>query len=96
MDNNDIFLQTATESIYGIGVKYRRANFNDKQKLRQERDKAFSAYSIARLKLLEDEVLCQPEDIAEMYEIRQEIATASTTQILLVAIARLTRILLAL
>ncbi len=96
MDNNDIFLDEATKAVFIIGVKYRQADINGKQELRQPRDKAFSAYSIARLKLLEDEVICTNADVQEMEEIRQEIQQAAQTQTLIAAIARLFKILIAL
>lgn len=96
MDNNDQFLEDAAKAVFVISVKYRREDINGKQKLRQPRDKAFSAYSMARLKLLEDEVICTPQDVQDMQVIRQEIEQAATTQNLIAAIARLTKILIAL
>lgn len=96
MDNNDNFLDEATKAIFIIGVKYRQADINGKQEIRQSRDKAFSAYSIARLKLLEDEVLCTNKDVEEMTGIRHEIQQAAQAQTLITAIARLFGILITL
>lgn len=96
MDNNDIFLNEAAKAVFIIGVKYRQADINGKQELRQPRDKAFSAYSIARLKLLENEIICTNEYVQKMKEIRQEIQQAAQTQTLIAAIARLFKILIAL
>lgn len=96
MDNNDIFLDEATKAVFIIGVRYRQADINGKQELRQSRDKAFSAYTIARFKLLKDEVVCTNEDVQEMEKIRQEIQQAAQTQTLIAASARLFGILIAL
>lgn len=96
MDNNDIVLDEATKAVFIIGVKYRKADINEKQQLRQQRDIAFSTYSIARLKLLEDEVICTDLDVMEMKDIRKEIENAAKIQNLITAIARLTKILIAL
>lgn len=96
MDNNESYLEEAAKAVFIIGVKYRQADINGKQELRQARDKAFSAYSIARLKLLEDEVICTDEDVKEMKDIRLEIQQAAQTQTLIIAIARLIKLLIAL
>lgn len=96
MDNNDIFLNEATDAVFIIGVKYRKADINEKQQLRQQRDKAFSAYSIARLMLLEDEVICTDEQVKEMKNIRKEIENAAKIQNLITAFARLIGFLIAL
>lgn len=96
MDNNESYLEEAAKAAFIIGVKYRQADINGKQELRHARDKAFSAYSIARLKLLEDEVICTNEDVEEMKDIRQEIQQAAKTQTLIIAIARFIKILIAL
>lgn len=64
------------------------ADFNAKRQLKKPRDAAFSTYSIARLELLEEGVICTTEDIEEMREIRREIEAAAETQTLLRAIPR--------
>jgi hypothetical protein len=89
MDNNDKVLDTATKALFIIGVRYRQADFNGKRRLRQKRDEAFSAYSLARLKLLEDEVICTDDDVRKMEEIRQQIKDAAEIENLLTVIARL-------
>ena len=58
-------------------------------KLRQPRDKAFGAYLIARLKLLENEIICINEDVQDIQAIYQEIENAAT-QNLITVIKKLT------
>jgi hypothetical protein len=89
MDNDLIVLEDAAASVISIDKKYRKADFNDKLLLKKDRDKAFNTYAKARLKLLEDGVICKQKDIDEMKEIRSQIAHARKTQSILIAIGRL-------
>ena len=94
MDNDSTVLESSGASVVEVDVRYRAASFADKLLLKPERDRAFNAYSAARLKLLADGVICTGDDVQEMQEIRAEIEKAAQTQSLLVAIGKLVGFLL--
>ena len=89
MDNDAIVLKAAAAAATSIDLKYRQASFSEKLELKQDRDKAFNAYSKARRKLLEEGVICTQNDVEEMKSIRQQIGHAKKTQSLLMAVGRL-------
>lgn len=93
MDNDLIVLEDAAAAIMSMDRKYRRANFNEKLKLKSQRNKAFNAYAKARLNLLEEGVITTAQDIKEMNAIRQEIARARKTQSILTGIGRFVKFL---
>ncbi len=95
-DNDAIVLEDLAATIVRIDIHYRRADFNDKVNLKPERDRAFNAYTQARLKLLEEGVVCTAADIEKMKSIRQAIVQAKTTQSLITGIGRLVGFLAAL
>lgn len=88
MDNDSIVLKEAADAVTLIDIQYRLATFNEKKKLKKSRDAAFSTYSIARLDLIEEGIICTDEDVEAMHEIRQEIEAAADVQTLLRAIPR--------
>ena len=88
MDNDLIVLEEATLAVYAIDIQYKLADFKEKKKLKKSRDAAFSTYSMARLELLEEGIICTDEDVEAMQEIRREIEEAADTQTLLRAIPR--------
>ncbi len=88
MDNDAIVLKEAANTVTLIDIQYRLASFNEKKQLKKSRDAAFSTYSMARLELLEEGVICTDEDVKAMQEIRREIGEAAETQTLLRAIPR--------
>lgn len=88
MDNDAEVLRAASDSVTEIDLRYRAASFDDKILLKPERDRAFHNYQAARLKLLEDGVICTEDDVAEMRKLRQEVVKAAQTQALLTAIGR--------
>ena len=88
MDNDSIVLKEAADAVTLIDIQYRLATFNEKKKLKKSRDAAFSTYSIARLDLIEEGIICTDEDVEAMHEIRQEIKAAADVQTLLRAIPR--------
>ena len=96
MDNDTLVLQDAAQAVLAIDIQYKLASFNDQQKLKGERDKAFNAYSNARLKLLQQGVICTEADVKEMNKIRQEIEQAAQTQSLIAGIFSLVKFLVAL
>ena len=89
MDNDSKTLEEIAQSITIIDLKYRALSFPEKMKLKPERDKAFSKYVEARIKLLEEGIITTEEQISEMRQIRNEIDDAAETQAIIVAIARL-------
>ena len=94
MDNDSVVLKVASEAMTAIDLQHRAATFPDKLVLGPERDRAFSAYLAARLKLLADGVICTPADVAEMGKIRDEVNAAAERQTMLVAIGRMAGFLL--
>jgi len=88
MDNDAEVLRAANDAVIEIDLRYRAASFDDKTVLKPERDRAFHQYQAARLKLLEEGVICTGDDVAEMREIREEVIKAAQTQALLNAIGR--------
>ncbi len=89
MDNNDLILEAASSVIETIGLKYELADINEKEELEPKYQEALSAYSEARRKLFEREVICDAGDVQEMNEIRQEIENAAKTENLITALTRL-------
>ena len=89
MDNDSTVLEDSGASVIVVDQRYRAATPSDKLLLKPERDRAFNTYSAARLKLLEDGVICTDDDVQAMKQIRQEIERAIQTQSLLIAIGRL-------
>ena len=96
MDSDTLVLQEAYASVLAIDVQYKLADFNAKKKLKKYRDKAFNVYTLARLELLNDEVICTNNDIQEMKKIRQEVEQATDTQALIKGIIHLVKFLIAL
>lgn len=98
MDNDSIVLQSSASSVNIIDLKYRELKDKPSEqfRLKKYRDRAFSTYSIARLELLGNEVICTTDDIKEMQAIRKEIEQAAETQGLIQGAIRLIRFLIAL
>ena len=96
MDNDALVLQDAAATLVAIDIQYKLSDFNTKKQLKKHRDKAFNVYSMARLELLTDEVICTDTDVQEMKKIRQEVEQAAKTQTLIDGILRLVTFLIAL
>ena len=88
MDNDEIIITKAAATVTSIDIKYKRASPTDKVILKPERDKAFSAYAGARLKLLEEETVSSEADVLEMNDIRKQVANAKKQQSLIIVISR--------
>ena len=88
MDNDAEVLKAANQAVVTIDLKYRASNFGDQLKLKPERDKAFNTYSAARLKLLNEGVICTADDVAEMKALRDEVKEAAKRQSLLAGIVK--------
>lgn len=89
MDNDSTVFENAASAVNAIDIQYRLADFNDKKKLKKPRDAVFYVYSMTRLELLEEGIICTSDDVEAMQEIRQEIEEAADTQTLLKEIPRL-------
>ena len=88
MDNDETIVTKAAATATSIDIKYKRASATDKVILKPERDKAFSAYAAARLKLLEEGTISSDADVLEMGDIRKQVANAKKLQSLIIAIGR--------
>ncbi|WP_374468149.1 hypothetical protein [Ferrovibrio sp.] len=83
--------ETATE----IDVRFRETtNPEERARLREERDRAFSAFVAARVTLLRSGIITTAADLAEMARIQQQIDQAADTQLLIQAIGRFAGFLL--
>lgn len=78
MDHDLKVLEEAFAITLSLDMQYRRANFNDKVKLKAIRDEAFNAFSLARLKLLEEGMICTEKDVADMKALRQKIESTAS------------------
>ena len=96
MDNDTLVLQDAAACLIAIDIQYKLSDFNAKKQLKKHRDKAFNVYSMARLELLTDEIICTDTDVEEIKKIRQEIEQAAQAQTLIDGILRMVKFLVAL
>lgn len=80
--------ETAAATVTEIDRRYRLANINDQIKLKPKRDEAFSAFSLARLRLLEAGVITTAQDLAEMRALKAAVDKAAVIQDLVIAAAR--------
>ena len=81
-------LAAAAAAVTEIDRRYRLANINDQIQLKQKRDEAFAAYSLARLKLLDAGMITTAADVTEMRRLKAEIDRAAVRQALIIAAAR--------
>jgi hypothetical protein len=88
-DNDSLVLEDASAAVTKIDMKYKAGSINVKRKLKTKRDEAFSEYSNARLRLLQDDTVMKDKDVVEMRRIRAEVEEAANTQKLLVAVGKL-------
>lgn len=92
-DNDSEMLKAAGNAVLEIDVRYRGLNIDDKELLKPSRDKAFSEYSSARLKLLKDGVIATDQDVADMQAIKQDIDEAAETQQLIASAVKISGVL---
>jgi hypothetical protein len=76
MDYDLEVLQAAFEIVMKLDVQYRQASFNDKVKLKKVRDEVFNTFSLARLKLLEDGMICTAADVQKMKDLKVKVQSA--------------------
>jgi hypothetical protein len=93
IDNDEIILEDAKESVFTLDKAYRRAvmngNLDEMTQLKPKVDKAYDLYSTARLNLLKQGTLASDQDVAEMRRIRAAIDQAAAIQSLIEGAIRL-------
>lgn len=83
-DTDALTLQEAGQAVLTIDVRSRTLpTIDDRETIKPARDAAFSAYSAARLALLQEGVITTPADVAAMRMLRTEIERAAEVQALL-------------
>lgn len=93
LDKDIQVLKEIKDTIFMIDKQYRTATFEEKLDLKEARNEAFNAYILARVKLIDEGVICTAEDVNEMRRIREEVEQAANTQSLIVGSFRLVRFL---
>lgn len=88
-DDNKLALRTLTSTMEEIDIRYMEAEVADKLVMKDELDEAFLAFSRARLRLLQNRVLCNSSCFEKIKEIRQEVEDAANSQQLIKGIIRL-------
>lgn len=88
-DDNKLALRTLTSTMEEIDIRYMEAEVADKLAMKDELDEAFLAFSRARLRLLQNRVLCNSSCLQKIKEIRQEVEDAANSQQLIKGIIRL-------
>jgi hypothetical protein len=72
-DNNELFFKQASDLLSKIEIRYMQADFDEQIELKDERDRAMTVYSQARLAILKQNVACTDADIQKMKELRRKI-----------------------
>lgn len=88
-DDNKLALSTLASTMEEIDIRYMEAEVVDKLAMKDELDEAFLAFSRARLRLLQNRVLCDSSCLEKIKEIRQEVEDAADNQQLIKGIIRL-------
>lgn len=76
-DRDSEALRLASAAVTQIDVAYRLADAIGKDALADARDHAWSAYALARRRLLEDGVLVTEENLAELHDLSQALDHAA-------------------
>lgn len=72
-DNNELFFKQASDLLSQIEVRYMQADFDQQIELKEERDRAMTVFSQARLAILKQNLACTDADIQKMKQLRQKI-----------------------
>ena len=88
-DDNKLALRTLASTMEELDIRYMEADVADKLAMKDELDEAFLAFSRARLRLLQNRVLCNSSCLQKIKEIRQEVEDAANSQQLIKGIIRL-------
>lgn len=73
LDNNELFFKQASDLLSKIEIRYMQADFDDQIELKDERDRAMTVFSQARLAILKQNIACTDTDIQKMKELQQKI-----------------------
>jgi hypothetical protein len=92
-NNNTVFLQQASAILDEIDMQYTEADLDTKVQLKPQLDAAILKYSQARLKILQHQITCTSEDIAQMQALRQEIGRAASVANSLKVLFRFTQLI---
>lgn len=95
-DNDEKTLKMASNTVFRVDLEYNRAEINDKFELKEPRDQAFDAYSLARARLTTVAVICNDEDVKSMRLIKDEISKAADVRSLIKSIFKFVGFLTAL
>jgi hypothetical protein len=90
---NGRMLRAAGDAVTMIDVKYQQASFDEKLDMRDERDRAFHAYSLARNRLLMPGLVIDESDIALIEQFKTEVTQAANLASILVAAAKVASLL---
>lgn len=90
-DSNTLFLQTAAAVMNELDVRYMEADLDGKVALKDNLDKAMMTFSEIRCRILESEIICTPEDVTQMQQLREEVNEAEEIQSILSTMVRLTK-----
>lgn len=88
-DDNKLALRTLTSTMEELDIRYMEADVADKLEMKDELDEAFLAFSRARLRLLQNRVLCNTSCLEKIQGIHQEVKNAANSQQLIKGIIRL-------
>jgi len=92
-DSNTAFLQIASSVMNELDIRYMEADLDERVQLKEELDRAMMTFSEVRCKILENEVICTPDDLSKMQLLRQEVEDAGEIQKILAIAVRLTQML---
>lgn len=92
LDRDMLVLRDAGNAVTEIDIRYRVGDINVKRELRDAREQAFAAYSLARLALLRDGILTTEKDLEDMRDLKRQIDEAGDTQDLIVAVLQLVQL----
>ena len=87
-DKDAVMLEEMGNTLIDLQVKFRASTLNERMELRPELEKVLNSYGQYRLKLLDDGVITDGNDLAEIRLIQQEIDNAARKEALLKAILR--------
>lgn len=88
-NDNVLALKTLAATMEELDIRYMEAEVADKLAIKDELDEAFLAFSRARLRLLQNRVLCNTSCLKKIQGIHQEVENAANSQQLIKGIIRL-------
>lgn len=76
MTTNQAFFQQASDLLSELEIRYVEADFDTQVQLRDQLDEAMANFSKARLNILKKNIVCTPDDVKQMQQLRQQIVNA--------------------